>query len=195
MGYKISGTMVTACECTGALCPCNVDEVPNTSNNECQGVIALGVKSGTLDDLDLSGADAALLYTIPGKPSGGGWRIGLIVDESASDEQAQALERIFSGKEGGMWGEFSGLFGGWLGMERAAVSVSDGESPSGSVAGIGEVGVEPFKDADGNPTRVKNAIFGMGPEFTIGQASGSIDGLGIKFDASYGDTHEFDWAG
>jgi hypothetical protein len=93
-----------------------------------------------------------------------------------------------------MWGEFSGLFGEWLGMERAAVGVSDGDSPSGSLTGIGEVGLETFKDAEGNPTRIKDALFGMGPEFTIGQASGSIDGMGIKFDASYGDTHEFDWA-
>jgi hypothetical protein len=195
MAYEISGLMVTACECTGALCPCNVDQVPNTPNNECQGVIALGVKSGNLDDLDLSGANAALLYTIPGKPSDGGWRIGLVVDENASDDQADALERIFSGKEGGMWEEFSGLFGGWLGMERAPVSVSNGGSPSGSVGGMGEVALEPFKDGEGNATRVKNALFGMGPEFTIGQASGSIDGMGIKFGASYGDTHEFDWAG
>jgi hypothetical protein len=159
------------------------------------GVIVLGVGEGNLDDLDLSGANAALVYTIPGQPSGGNWTIGLVVDEAASNEQAQALERIFRGQEGGMWGEFSGLFGEFLGMERAAVSVSDGGSPSGSVAGIGEIGLQPFQDMEGNPTRVKNAAFGMGPEFTIGQASGSIDGFGISFDASYGDTHDFDWAG
>lgn len=50
------------------------------------------------------------------------------------------------------------------------------------------------RKVEGNPTRVKNAAFGMEPEFTIGQASGSIDGFGISFDASYGDTHAFEWA-
>ena len=195
MAYKISGTMVTGCECTGPLCPCNVDGIPNTPAGTCQGVIVLGVGEGNLDDLDLSGANAALIYTIPGQPSGGNWTIGLIVDDGASDEQAQGLERIFRGQEGGMWAEFSGLFGQFLGMERAAVSVSDGGSPSGSVAGIGQIGLQPFQDMEGNPTRVKNALFGMGPEFTIGQASGSIDGFGISFDASYGDTHDFEWAG
>ena len=195
MAYKISGTMVTGCECTGPLCPCNVDGTPNTPDGKCQGVIVLGIGQGNLDDLDLSGANAALLYTIPGQPSGGNWTIGLIVDDGASDEQAQGLERIFRGQEGGMWGEFSALFGQFLGMERAAVSVSDGGSPSGSVAGIGQIGLQPFKDMEGKPTRVKNAVFGMGPEFTIGQASGSIDGFGISFDASYGDTHDFEWAG
>jgi hypothetical protein len=194
MAYKISGTMVTGCECTGALCPCNVDATPNTPDGKCQGVIVLGVREGNLDDLDLSGANAALVYTIPGQPSGGNWTIGLVVDDGASDEQAQALERIFRGQEGGMWGDFSALVGEFLGMERAAVSVSDGGSPSGSVTGIGQIGLETFKDMEGNPTRVKNAAFGMGPEFTIGQASGSIDGFGISFDASYGDTHDFAWA-
>jgi hypothetical protein len=194
MAYKISGTMVTGCECTGPLCPCNVDGTPNTPEGKCQGVIVLGVKEGNLDDLDLSGANAALVYTIPGNPSGGNWAMGLVVDESASDEQSQALERIFGGEEGGMWGEFSALIGERLGTQRAAVSVSDGGSPSGSVSGIGQIGLEPYQDGEGNPTRVKNAVFGMGPEFTIGQASGAVDGFGISFDASYGDTHDFEWA-
>jgi hypothetical protein len=157
-------------------------------------VIVLGVKQGNLDDLDLSGVDAALVYTIPGNPSGGNWKMGLVVNDGASDEQAQALERIFRGEEGGMWEAFSPLISEWLGVERAAVSVSDGKSPSGSVAGIGKLGLEPYTDAEGNPTRVKSAVFGMGPEFTIGQASGKVDGFGISFDASYGDTHNFEWA-
>jgi hypothetical protein len=194
MAYKLAGTMVTGCECTGPLCPCNVDATPNTPDGKCRGVIVMGLKEGNLDELDLSGVDFALVYTIPGNPSGGGWDVGLVVDDSAADEQAQALERIMRGEEGGMWGEFSGLYGEWLGTERAAVNVSGDSSPSGSVTGIGDLAVEPYKDGEGNPTRVKNAIFGMGPEFTIGQASGAIDGFGIKFDASYGDTHEFDWA-
>src|ERR671924_1776980 len=111
MAYKISGTMVTGCECTGPLCPCNVDETPNTPAGKCQGVIVLGVKQGNLDDLELSGVDAALVYTIPGNPSGGNWTMGLVVDDGASDEQAQALERIFRGEEGGMWEAFSPLIG------------------------------------------------------------------------------------
>src|SRR5438093_493376 len=119
MAYRLSGTMVTGCECTGPLCPCNVDGTPNTANGTCQGVIVLGIKSGNLDDLDLSGVDAALLYTIPGNPSGGAWKFGLVVDETADDEKVQALERIFRGDEGGMWGDFSGLVGEWLGTERA----------------------------------------------------------------------------
>jgi hypothetical protein len=194
MAYKLAGTMVTGCECTGPLCPCNVDEAPNTPAGKCQGVIVLGVKDGNLDDLDLSGVNAALVYTIPGKPSGGSWTMGLVVDDSASDEQAQALERIFRGEEGGMWEAFAPLIGEFLASERASVSVSGDGSLSGSVAGIGEIGLVPFTDAEGNPTRVKSAAFGMGPEFTIGQASGSIDGFGISFDASYGDTHDFEWA-
>jgi hypothetical protein len=193
MAYKLSGTMVTGCECTGPLCPCNVDETPNTPGGTCQGVIVLGVKEGNLDDLELSGVDAAIVYTIPGNPSGGNWTMGLVVDDGASDEQARALERIFRGEEGGMWEDFSPLIGKFLGLERAAVSVSTGKSPSGSVGGIGKIGFEPYQDAEGNPTRVKSAAFGMGPEFTIGKASGSVSGFGVSFDASYGDTHDFEW--
>jgi hypothetical protein len=194
MGYKLSGTMVTGCECDGPLCPCNVDKTPNTPNGKCQGVMLVGVKEGSLDDLDLAGVDVALVYTIPGNPGAGDWSLGLVVDEAASEEQAQALERIIRGDEGGMWGDFSALFGEWRGTQRAAVSVSNGDSPSGSVAGIGNLSVEPFRDGEGNITRVKNAAFGLGPEFTIGQASGTLEGFGVSFDASYGDTVDFEWA-
>jgi hypothetical protein len=34
-----------------------------------------------------------------------------------------------------------------------------------------------------------------GPEFTIGPASGAVGGFGISFEASYGDTHQYEWAG
>src|SRR5919199_120491 len=137
MAYKISGTMVTGCDCTGPLCPCNVDATPNTPSGECQGVIVVGVESGNLDDLDLAGTDFALVYTIPGNPSGGNWKAGLVIDDGASDEQAQALERIIQGKEGGMWGEFAPLIGEFFDTQRGSVSVSDGDAPAGSVARVG----------------------------------------------------------
>jgi hypothetical protein len=47
--------------------------------------------------------------------------VSLVVDEGASNEQAQAIERIDSGQEGRPFGDFVPLIGEYLGMERAPV--------------------------------------------------------------------------
>jgi hypothetical protein len=126
--------------------------------------------------------------------SAGDWTVGLVIDEGASDEQAQALERIVKGDEGGPFGEFAGLISTVAGIERGRVTFSDGDRPSGSVDGKSEFSFEPFTGADGSPTKVANAMFGFAPEYTIGRGSGRSDAFGLTFDPSYGETAEFEFS-
>ena len=114
MGYQLKGTYVTHCDCT-QICPCAVDEAPTGRDGQCHGVIVANIAQGSLDGTDLSGTKVALGYFSPGKISDGHLRLGLVIDEAASDDQAAALERIFSGQEGGMFGEFAALSeDGWV---------------------------------------------------------------------------------
>ena len=193
MAYSIKGNIFNACHCHG-ICPCNVDETPNGPNGECKGLIFIDIKEGSQDDVDLSGVKIGFAVNFPGNPTGGNWRVGLIVDEAASDEQAAAIEKVMKGDDGGPWEEFAGLRSEWLGVERAAVSLSNGDSASGEIAGVGQAAFEPYRDGEGNPTKLKDASFGLAPEFTIGKASGSVDAFGISFDATYGEAAEFEFA-
>jgi hypothetical protein len=151
-----------------------------------------GIREGSLDDVDLSGVNVAMGYMAPSNISAGGLKLGLVVDEAASDEQADALERIFRGDEGGMFGEFVPLVGQWLGVERAPVSFSDGDEPSATI-GDTDVRFEAFKGPDGNPTTANNAAFGFAPVFRLGRSSGSSGLLGESFEASYGEAAEFEY--
>src|SRR5215212_9577523 len=119
MAWKISGTYVANCSCN-LVCPCPVDGPPTSAD-------------GQFDDTDLSGVTVGMVNLFPSNLTAGGWKLGVVVDEGASDEQAQALERIFKGDEGGPFEQFAALTDEWIGMERAAVSFSDGDSPSGSI--------------------------------------------------------------
>jgi hypothetical protein len=110
-----------------------------------------------------------------------------------SDEQAAALERIFSGQAGGMFEEFAGLTDKWLGAERAAIGFSDGEEPSATI-GDTTVNFTAYRGTDGNVTTARNAPFGFAPEFTLGKSSGRSGVLGESFDASYGEAAQFEWA-
>jgi hypothetical protein len=192
MGYQLTGTYLAHCDCT-QICPCAVDEPPTGRDDQCHGVIVASIGDGSLDDTDVSGVNVALAYSAPGKLSAGNLRMGLVVDEGASDEQVEALGRIFKGDEGGMFGEFGALTSEWLGVERAAISFADGDEPSAKVNGT-DVTFQAYRDPEGNLTTASNAPFGLAPKFTLGKSSGTSGLFGDSFEASYGEAARFDWA-
>jgi hypothetical protein len=169
-----------------------VDGPPTGADGQCRGLLVFGVEDGKLDDLDLSGVNVAMGYMAPSNISAGNLKLGIVVDENASDEQADALGRIFRGDEGGIFGEFVPLVGEWLGVERAAVGFSDGDEPSAKIGSV-DVRFEAFKGQDGKPTTASNAAFGFAPVFRLGKSSGSSGILGESFEASYGEAAEFEY--
>ncbi|MGH2985050.1 MAG: DUF1326 domain-containing protein [Solirubrobacterales bacterium] len=194
MAWKISGTYVANCSCN-LVCPCPVDGPPTSPDGQCHGVGVFHIADGNLDDTDLSGVTIALANLFPSNLTSGNWKLGVVVDEGASDEQASAVERIIKGEEGGTFEQFAALTDEWLGMERAPVSFSDGDRPSGSI-GDSSWTFEPLPGPEGSDsqTTVKNAMFGFAPEFRIGRAPAKISALGIEFDAIYGETADYEFS-
>jgi hypothetical protein len=189
MAYRMAGTYVAACNCS-LLCPCPVDGPPTGPGGQCRGAAVFSISQGNLDGTDLGGVTWALYNHFPSNVTSGNWEVGIVVDESASDEQAEAIERIVSGDEGGPFGDFKPLIGSYAGMARGRVSV-DGDS--GTVAGVGDFTFEPLTGADGSPTTVKDAMFAFAPVFTVGKTSGSGTVLGESVDWVYGERAEYDY--
>lgn len=192
MAYRLAGTYVGHCDCK-QVCPCAVDGPPTGRDDQCRGLLVHEVRDGNLDDTDLSGVLVAMAYLAPSNISAGNLKLGIVVDNQASGEQAEALGRIFKGDAGGMFGEFAPLFGEWLGVERADISFSDGEEPSARIGDV-EVNFTAFRGADGGVTTVSNAMFGFAPTFTIGRSSGTSGLFGESFEASYGEAAEFEYS-
>ncbi|MFJ5727060.1 DUF1326 domain-containing protein [Streptomyces paradoxus] len=192
MSWTISGTYVAGCSCA-VLCSCPYDGQPRDTQGgtECLGTAVFHVTDGNLDDVDLSGVDFAFYNHFPSNLTSGNWKVGLVVDTAASDEQADALERILSGREGGPFGQLSQFYGEYLGMERSKVSLTDGERPGLTVEGRTELSYEPLTGTDGSPTKIRNAMFGFAPEFEVGRTSGRSDAFGLSYEASYGETAEY----
>lgn len=191
MAYRIAGTYIAACSCA-QLCPCPVDGTPldPEGKGECRGSAVFGIREGDLDGTDLSGTAVAFFNYFPANITAGNWKVKIVVDDGASDEQAQAIERILSGQEGGPFGEFAPLIGEYAGMERGSVSVSDGSAtvPEGSFS------FEPHLGVDGTPTTTKNAMFGFAPEFQVGKSSGSLEILGTTIDLRYAESAEYEFS-
>ncbi len=192
MAWRMSGTYVANCSCQ-LICPCPTDGPPTGPGGECRGVAIFHIAEGNLDDTDLSGTTWAFCNEFPSNLTAGNWKLGILIDENASDDQVAAIERILRGEEGGMFEELSGLYGEWLGVERTSLSVSDGDNPSGS-AGDVSFNFEPLVAPDGSHTTVKNAAFGFAPEFRVGRAPGHSDWFGLDFDGIYGETADYEFS-
>ena len=192
MAYRLAGTYVAHCDCK-QVCPCAVDGPPTGRDGQCRGLLVHEVRDGNLDGTDLSGVLVAMAYMAPSNISAGNLKVGIVVDNQASDEQAEALGRIFKGDEGGMFGEFQPLFGEWLGVDRADISFSGGEEPSARIGDV-EVNFTAFRGGDGGVTTVSNAMFGFAPVFTLGQSSGTSGLFGESFEADYGEAAEFEYS-
>ncbi|MBA3367028.1 MAG: DUF1326 domain-containing protein [Actinobacteria bacterium] len=169
-----------------------MDLKPSSDEGECYGAVAMGIKQGDLDGTDLSGISFALYNHFESNPSAGNWGMRVVIDETASEDQAKALERILSGEEGGAFGDLSALISD-VTMARGQVSVSNGDSASASVEGS-EIRFEPFRGPDGSPTKMSSAMFGFAPEFMVGKASGRYSSFGQEFEAKYGESGDFEFS-
>jgi hypothetical protein len=194
MAWRISGTYIATCSCN-LICPCPTDGPPTSADGQCRGVGVFHIADGNLDDVDLSGVDVVLVNHFPSNLTAGGWKLGIVVGDGASDEQANAVETIIKGDQGGPFEEFAALTDEWMGMERGSVSFSDGDRPTGSVAGV-DFTFEPLPGPEGSDseTTVRNAAFGFAPEFRVGKSSGHFNVHGIEFDAIYGETADYEFA-
>ena len=193
MSWEMSGEYVASCSCQ-LICPCPVDGPPTGPNDECRGVSVFQIANGKLDDTDLSGVTFAFVNWFPSNLTAGGWKVGIVIDDDASDAQADVLETILHGDAGGPFADFAALYGEWLGVERGNVTYSDGDSPSGSVAGKSSYTFESLPGPDGGFTTEKNAMYGFADEFRIGKAPGRSTLFGLDFDGVYGETAEFAYA-
>src|SRR5579859_3990290 len=125
MSYKLEGTYYETCNCD-VLCPCGASNLVLPGDKErCQVVLGFKIESGEIDGVEVSGTATAMIVDAPAQMTDGGWRVGLFIDEQASDEQRQKLASVFSGEQGGPGAAFAPLVGEMLGVEYAPIHCSD----------------------------------------------------------------------
>jgi hypothetical protein len=161
-GYQFQGTLLEACNCD-VLCPCWIGEDPD--NGSCSSVVAYHFDTGTIRGIDVSGFTIANVVFIPGNVLAGNWKQVMLVDDRATDEQAQAIVDAFSGKLGGPLADLAQLIGERLGVVRAAISHEIHEG-RGTLRVDGDkviAEMEPYRGPDGSVTTLSNSIFSTVP--------------------------------
>ncbi len=97
--YRVKADSVEACNCQHG-CNCQFGGFPNEGH--CEFIIGYSVREGRFGGTSLDGVRAVIVAKYPKAIHDGHGHMALFVDERASDDQAQALATILSGKIGGM---------------------------------------------------------------------------------------------
>jgi len=130
----------------------------------------------------------------------GNWRLGMFIDERASDEQADKLGKVFGGQVGGPMEALGPLVGEVVGVERAPIELTDdGLRHAVRVGDAIDFEVEdivPFGVETGQPVRFDGMFHPVASNLTMAEARRSqINAFGIQYEGKTGlSTSEFSWA-
>ncbi len=103
MGWRIRGTYFEACNCD-AICPCRrIDGVAGgrSTHGICTGVLSWLIEEGEANGSDLGGLPVAIASRYSDDEEDSPWTWVLYLDASASSEQRDVLEAIYTGRLGG----------------------------------------------------------------------------------------------
>ncbi len=155
--------------------------------------------SGDIEGVDVSGLSVGMLADSPGMMIEGGWKVGVYMDDQATDEQAAALGAVFSGQKGGPMEALAPLIGEMLGIERAPIVYQeDGPRHHAKIGDDIEIVVEDFvPEALGQVSRLTNLAHPVATTLTVARATTSrIKGFGLDIsnEGKNGHAAPFSWA-
>src|SRR5690349_12106045 len=199
MSWSLRGSYVETCSCD-LICPCNATFDHGATYDYCRVVLVFSIREGEVEGTDLAGLNVAAIADTPKVMTDGNWRLGVFVDERATDEQADKLVRVFTGQLGGPMAGLAPLVGEMLGIERVSIVVEDdGVRHSVRIGDVIDFEIEdivPFGIETGEPIRFQGMFHPAGSNLTIAEAKRSrINAFGIEYEGKTGlSTSEFSWA-
>lgn len=199
MAWQIAGTYFETCSCE-VVCPCTASLALGADYDRCKVTLVFHVTDGDVEGTDVSGLTVAAVADTPKVMSEGNWRLGVFIDESASDQQAEKLGAVFGGQLGGPMEALGPLVGENLGVERAPIEVREeglrhsvkiGDAVDFEIEDVVSFGVE-----SGEPARMTGIFHPAGSELTIAKATRSkISAFGIEYAGKSGfSSSHFSWS-
>jgi hypothetical protein len=176
MAWQIKGTYFETCSCE-VVCPCTASLAMGADYERCKVTLVFHLTGGDVDGTDVGGLTVAAVADTPKVMSEGNWRLGVFIDESASDEQAERLGAVFGGQLGGPMEALGPLIAENLGVVRAPIEVrEDGLRHSVRIGDAIDFEIEdvvPFGVETGEPARITGIFHPAGSELTIARATRS----------------------
>ena len=201
MAWRLEGAYTENCNCE-VVCPCVASAFAAPATYErCNAVLAWHIDSGEVDGTDVSDLSVVLVLDTPRQMSEGNWRVGMFMDDRASEEQAEKLGGIFSGQMGGPLANFVPLISENLGMEVASIEhIDDGLRHRVRVGDAIDVEIEDLVspvDPDGPLPKLTQTRHPANSDMTPARSlSARVQGLGIDFsgEGKSGISTRFSWS-
>jgi hypothetical protein len=200
MSWTLKGSYFETCSCD-LMCPCNMSFDHGATYDYCRVTLVFNIKEGEIEGTDVGGVKVVVVAESPQKVmTDGNWRLGMFVDDNASDEQMEKLTAVFGGQKGGPMEGLLPLIGEMRGVERAPIEiVEDGLRHRVKVGDAVDFEIEdivPFGIETGQPVRLVGVFHPVSSEFNAAEAKRSkIDAFGISYEGKTGiSAAEFSWA-
>jgi len=199
MSWNLKGSYAETCSCE-LMCPCNLSFDHGATYDYCRVTLAFNVREGAVDGTDVAGRRVVIIAESPKVMTEGNWKLGVYVDQEASDEQFDKLIEVFSGQRGGPMAGLAPLIGQIIGAERASIEMDDdGLRHSVRVGDAIDFEIEdivPFGKEDGEPIKFQGMFHPVASDLTMAEAKRSrIDAFGIAYEGKTGLSYaNFSWA-
>lgn len=204
MNWHIRGEYFENCNCE-ILCPCLTSPLQGPGdgdNGRCQVPIICNITDGAFNDVSLNGVRFIMMVDAPAVMSEGNWRTGLYIDETANEEQRQAILDILSGEHGGVPAMLSGLIGERVGVKYVPITFEgEGLNWRSEIPGIMEFEIEGITTADSDqPMTMTNIQHPMGDWLPVAKSLKGVyedKDFGFTFNNTGKNGHyrEFEWQG
>jgi hypothetical protein len=199
VSWNLKGSYVETCSCE-LMCPCNLSFDHGATYDYCRVTLVFDIREGQVDGTDIGGLKVAAIADTPKVMTEGNWRLGVFIDENATDEQAEKLTAVFTGQVGGPMAALGPLVGEVLGVERAPIEVQhDGVRHSVRIGDAIDFEIEdivPFGVETGQPVKFDGMFHPVASDLTMAEAKRTrISAFGIEYEGKTGlSTSEFSWA-
>jgi hypothetical protein len=108
--WEIRGRELANCNCAYG-CPCQFNALP--TDGTCEAAVGYQIDKGHYGQVNLDGTRCGFIAKWPGPIHEGNGEMQIIIDESASSEQREALQKIMTGEDtedmATMWWVFSAM--------------------------------------------------------------------------------------
>jgi hypothetical protein len=187
MTWTLEGTYFENCSCD-TICPCTWSGLTaHATRDRCLAMLAFHIESGDIEGVDVSGLTFAMVLDTPPVMSDGGWKVGVVLDEAATDQQAGALGRVLGGELGGPPAMLGPLIGEMAGIEQAPVEWHQSDDTFKVRFGdLIDVEVKSYlAGALTEPVQIVNVFHPANTTLTVSPATKSkVDVFGIRFDGT-----------
>ena len=200
MSWSMEGTYFENCNCD-APCPCTWSWLTWPATHErCNVVLVYHIDRGQVDGVDISDLAFGLVVDAPPMMAEGNWRVGILLDDRASHEQAGKLGQVLGGELGGPPSMLTPLIGEVLGVESVPITYEDDGRYHRARFGdmidveVADIVNPPFDE----PVRFTNIPHPSASTLTLAPATRSkVAAFGIAFDGpkTSGFSAPFNWSG